>query len=123
MTKALNVPSDRLCILGALLGNYILPEHDLAEFYKKLNITTNLTKTSIEQTIKTLANFVRELPSTELDVVAQKVFGTLSDSKCSKLKQSIQYYINGTKEGFLRYKPVKPTKGKSITISFSKILS
>lgn len=111
LTKALNIPSDRLCILAALLGNYILTENDLADFYKKLNISTNINKTSVEQTIRTIANFVRELPSVELDVVSQKVFGSTSDPRCSKLRHSLQYYLNGTKEGFLHYKPVKPTKG------------
>ncbi|XP_050453694.1 constitutive coactivator of PPAR-gamma-like protein 1 homolog isoform X1 [Cataglyphis hispanica] len=110
-TKALNIPSDRLCILAALLGNYILTESDLADFYKNHNISTNvLNKTSVEQMIKTIANFVRELSSMELDVVSQKVFGSTSDPRCSKLRQSVQYYLNGTKEGFLHYKPVKPTK-------------
>lgn len=111
LTKALNIPSDRLCILAALLGNYILTENDLVDFYKKLNISTNINKTSVEQTIRTIANFVRELPSAELDVVSQKVFASTSDPRCSKLRQSIQYYLNGTKDGFLHYKPVKPTKG------------
>lgn len=112
-TKALNIPSDRLCILAALLGNYILTESDLADFYKNHNISTNvLNKTSVEQMIKTIANFVRELSSVELDVVSQKVFGSTSDPRCSKLRQSVQYYLNGTKEGFLHYKPVKPAKGK-----------
>ncbi|XP_011330413.1 constitutive coactivator of PPAR-gamma-like protein 1 homolog isoform X2 [Ooceraea biroi] len=110
LTKTLNIPSDRLCILAALLGNYILTENDLADFYKKLNINTNHNKTNVEQTIKTIANFVRELPSVELDSVSQKVFGSISDPRSSKLRQSVQYYLNGTKEGFLHYKPVKPTK-------------
>ncbi|KAL2731377.1 constitutive coactivator of PPAR-gamma-like protein 1 [Vespula squamosa] len=114
LLKALNIPADRLCLLAALLGNYILTENNLLDFYKKLNINTNTNKTSIEQTIKTIANFVRELPSVELDVVSQKVFGSLSDPRCSKLRQSVQYYINGTKEGFLHYKPVKPTKAHKI---------
>lgn len=112
LTKALNIPSDRLYILAALLGNYILTENDLADFYKKLNISTNINKTSVEQTIKTIANFVRELPSVELNVISQKVFNSASDPRCSKLRQSVQYYLNGTKEGFLHYKPVKPTKGE-----------
>lgn len=114
LTKVLNIPSDRLYILAALLGNYILTENDLTDFYKKLNICTNVNKTSVEQTIKTIANFVKELSSVELDVVSQKVFGSVSDPRCSKLRQSIQYYLNGTKEGFLHYKPVKPTRGKII---------
>ncbi|KOC61607.1 Constitutive coactivator of PPAR-gamma-like protein 1 like protein [Habropoda laboriosa] len=110
LLKALNIPSDRLCLLSALLGNYILTEHDLTDFYKKLNLNTNLNKVNVEHTIKTIANFVRDLPSVELDVISQKVFGSLSDPRCSKLRQSVQYYINGTKEGFLHYKPVKPNR-------------
>lgn len=110
--KSLNIPSDRLCLLAALLGNYILTETDLADFYKKLNVNASFNKVNVEHTIKTIANFVRDLPSVELDVVAQKVFGSLSDPRCSKLRQSVQYYINGTKEGFLHYKPVKPNRGK-----------
>ncbi|XP_076168865.1 constitutive coactivator of PPAR-gamma-like protein 1 homolog [Ptiloglossa arizonensis] len=108
--KALKIPSTKLYLLAALLGNYILTEQDLADFYKKLNIDTNLNNISVEKTIKTIASFVNELPSVELDVASRKVFGSLSDPRCSKLRQSVQYYINGTKEGFLHYKPVKPTR-------------
>ena len=62
--------------------------------------------------VKTLANFVKNLPSTKEDVVATQVFGSLSDPRCNKLRQSIQYYVNGTKEGFLHYKPIKQLKGR-----------
>ncbi|XP_033337606.1 constitutive coactivator of PPAR-gamma-like protein 1 homolog [Megalopta genalis] len=113
LLKALNIPSDRLCLLAALLGNYILTEQDLADFYKKLNLNTNLNKVNADKnelTIKAIASFVKDLPSVELDVVAQKVFGTLLDSRCSKLRQSVQYYINGTKDGFLHYKLEKLNK-------------
>ncbi|XP_063992108.1 constitutive coactivator of PPAR-gamma-like protein 1 homolog isoform X3 [Diachasmimorpha longicaudata] len=112
VTKSLGVPADRLCVLGALLGNYILTEHDLVDFYKRLNIsTTGPNKTNIDQSIKTIAGYVKELPSGEIDVVAQKVFGSLADPRCSKLRQSVQYYINGTKEGFLHYnKTVKAVR-------------
>lgn len=30
---------DRFCILAALLGNYLLTEQDLADFYRKLGMT------------------------------------------------------------------------------------
>ncbi|XP_020294477.1 constitutive coactivator of PPAR-gamma-like protein 1 homolog isoform X2 [Pseudomyrmex gracilis] len=108
LIKALNIPADRLCILAALLGNDILHENDLLDFYKKLNISINVvSKAGVEHTVKTLSNFVKELPSVELEVVSLKVFGSASDTRCSKLRQSIQYYLNGTKEGFLHYKPAK----------------
>ena len=117
VTKSLGIPSDRLCILVALLGNFILTERELVDFYKKLNITVGPNNPNIEQSIRAIAKFVKELPSVELDAVAQKVFGSLSDPRCSKLRQSIQYYINGTKEGFLHYKPAKLTKRKYISTS------
>ncbi|XP_031829961.2 constitutive coactivator of PPAR-gamma-like protein 1 homolog [Nomia melanderi] len=113
LLKSLNIPSDRLCLLAALLGNYILTEEDLADFYNELNINLKYSKLNVdanERTIQKIASFVKDLPSVELDVVAQKVFGILSDPRCSKLRQSVQYYINGTKDGFLHYKPVKQNR-------------
>lgn len=115
VTKSLGIPSDRLCILGALLGNYILTEHDLVDFYKKLGIsTTGPNKTNIDQSIKTIAGYIKDLPSSDIDSVAEQVFGSLTDNRCIKLRQSVQYYINGTREGFLNYnktaKAVKPAK-------------
>lgn len=111
VNKSLGVSAERSCILAALLGNYILTEQELTDFYKKLNINiTGPNKTNIDQSIKIIAGFVKDLPSICKDVVAQKVFGSLTDPRCSKLYQSVQYYINGTKEGFLHYKTSKPTK-------------
>lgn len=39
LIKGLGVTPERLCILAALLGNYILPETELADVYKKAGIT------------------------------------------------------------------------------------
>jgi hypothetical protein len=56
-----------------------------------------------------VAAFVKGLPSIDnLDNVAVQVFGSSSDKRAAKLKQSVQYYLNGTKDGFLRYRP-QPT--------------
>ncbi|XP_011495096.1 PREDICTED: constitutive coactivator of PPAR-gamma-like protein 1 homolog [Ceratosolen solmsi marchali] len=104
--KGLNIPAERLCIFAALLGNYILSEHDLADFYKIINPSKN--KMNVDQTVRSVANFVKDLPSIELDAVAQKVFGTITDARYWHFKQSVQYYVNGTKDGFLHYKPIKP---------------
>ncbi|XP_043280498.1 constitutive coactivator of PPAR-gamma-like protein 1 homolog isoform X2 [Venturia canescens] len=110
LIKAIGIPADRLCIFAALLGNYILTEHDLIDFYKKLNINVGPNKTNVEQYIRAIGNFVKDLPSNELDIVGQQIFGNLTNPKYFKLRQSVQYYINGTKEGFLHYKPLKPAK-------------
>lgn len=39
LAKGLGLTSDKLCVLAALLGNYILSEHDLDDIYKKAGIT------------------------------------------------------------------------------------
>jgi len=60
---------------------------------------------------------VRTLPSADnLDTTAVQVFGSSSDKRASKLKQSVQYYLNGTKDGFLRYRP-QPT-GKALIFPY-----
>lgn len=49
---------------------------------------------------------MKALPTVDnLDSTAIQVFGTASDKRAAKLKQSVQYYLNGTKDGFLRYRP------------------
>jgi len=63
----------------------------------------------IDMLVKNVAGFVKNLPSIDnLDSTAVQVFGSSSDKRASKLKQSVQYYLNGTKDGFLRYRP-QPT--------------
>jgi hypothetical protein len=39
VAKGLGLQADRFCILAALLGNYLLTERDLADFYHKLGMT------------------------------------------------------------------------------------
>lgn len=60
---------------------------------------------------------MKTLPSIDnLDSTAVQVFGTSSDKRASKLKQSVQYYLNGTKDGFLRYRP--HPAGKSLKYTY-----
>lgn len=67
----------------------------------------------IDMLVKNVAGFVKNLPSIDnLDSTAVQVFGSSSDKRASKLKQSVQYYLNGTKDGFLRYRP-QPTGNAS----------
>lgn len=57
-----------------------------------------------ETIIKAVCQFVRELPSSDVDAACIEVFGDLNDLRAAKLKQAVQYYLNGTKDGFLKYK-------------------
>lgn len=109
LTKALNVTQEQICIMAALLGNFLLPESDLQDFYKKINLTKK-DDNNAENTVRTLADFARGLPPpSNMDGLVTAVFGTLEDRRASRFRQSVQYYLNGTASGFLKYcAPVKP---------------
>lgn len=40
-----------------------------------------------------------------MDATAAALLGSASDPRVPRLKQSIQYYLDGTKDGFLKYRP------------------
>lgn len=103
LAKSLDLPRERFCLLAALLGNYMLTELDLSEFYVRLGLENNSKPDSL---VKAVAGFIKTLDSCDnLDYVASQVFGAVGDKRSAKLKQSVQYYMNGTKEGFLNYRP------------------
>lgn len=112
LAKSLDLPRERFCLLAALLGNYMLTEQDLSDFYARLGLDPNNLKAEV--LVKTVASFIKTLDSSDnLDSVASEVFGAAGDKRSSKLKQSVQYYMNGTKEGFLNYRPpTDQTKSK-----------
>lgn len=47
---------------------------------------------------------MRDLPSSDVDAACIEIFGDLNDLRAAKLKQAVQYYLNGTKDGFLKYR-------------------
>ncbi|XP_034241898.1 constitutive coactivator of PPAR-gamma-like protein 1 homolog [Thrips palmi] len=118
LAKSLDLPRERFCLLAALLGNYMLTEQDLSEFYTRLGLDSNSLKP--DALVKAVALFVKTLDSSDnLDFVATQVFGTAGDKRSAKLKQCVQYYMNGTKEGFLNYRPpsahnADPNKSKKM---------
>lgn len=57
-----------------------------------------------ENNIKKLAEYVSTLPSpSNMDALVVAVFGSQEDKRASKFRQSVQYYLNGTASGFLKY--------------------
>ena len=103
LAESLDLPRERFCLLAALLGNYLLTEQDLSDFYTRLGLEKN---SKPDLLVKAVAGFIKTLDSCEnLDYVASQVFGGVGDKRSAKLKQSVQYYMNGTKEGFLNYRP------------------
>ncbi|KAL1494718.1 hypothetical protein ABEB36_010269 [Hypothenemus hampei] len=115
LCNTLNLTQEQICILVSLLGNFLLPENELQDIYKKINLPKK-DDNSIENSVKPLAEFVRSLPPcSNMNTLVTTVFGSLEDNRACRFRQSIQYYLNGTANGFLKYGvPSKPIKQKSV---------
>ncbi|CAH1644349.1 unnamed protein product [Spodoptera littoralis] len=112
LPQVLDVPQDRLCLMAALLGGTILSEQSLVDFYKRLGITQK-KQVPPEALVKAICQYVRELPSSDVDAACIDVFGDLNDLRAAKLKQAVQYYLNGTKDGFLKYRTASGRRPKN----------
>lgn len=113
IAKCLDLNPNRFCIFAAMLGNHILPDEDLYEFYKELlgrsQEAGKPVKITPENAIRAAVDFVRSLPTVDnLDIVGEAIFRNSTKNKqelIAKFKQCVQYYLNGTQEGFLKYRP------------------
>ncbi|XP_044271706.1 constitutive coactivator of PPAR-gamma-like protein 1 isoform X2 [Tribolium madens] len=106
LTKSLQLTQDQLCVMAALMGNFLLTESDLQDFHKKIGITNIIrdNKSPAEFNVKTLADFVRSLPPpSNMDALVNAMLGYIDEKRASKFRQSVQYYLNGTASGFLKY--------------------
>ncbi|CAB3243440.1 unnamed protein product [Arctia plantaginis] len=112
LPQVLDVPQDRLCLMAALLGGTILSEQSLTDFYKRLGITQKKQQVPPETLVKAVCQFVKELSSSDVDAACIDVFGDLNDLRAAKLKQAVQYYLNGTKDGFLKYRTASGRRPK-----------
>lgn len=117
VAKGLDLHPNRFCVFAALLGNYLLTEEDLLDFYKTIcPEAKNKQVIPSDVLIKAVCAYVRALPNIEnLDSIGAQVFGSTSnanyaDERIQKFKQCVQYYLNGTKDGFLRYRPSNNTR-------------
>lgn len=111
VARSLNVNPNRVCILAALLGNYLLTEEDLAPFHRSLCPDHKGKVIPTETLIPAVVGFVRDLSNPEdLDSLGAQVFPGTQRDKVQRLKHCVQYYLNGTKEGYLRYRP--PGQGR-----------
>lgn len=65
-----------------------------------------LGQTAQEDLIRAVVKFiVNRCDVNNLVTIGAQVFGSVSDPRVAKFKESVQYFLNGTKDGFLRYKP------------------
>lgn len=115
IAKSLDLNPNRFCLFAALLGNHILTEEDLYDFYKDLLLRASQEagksiKPILDNVIRAVVDYVRSIPDiSNMDLVGDAIFRDSAKGNklelISKLKQSVQYYLNGTEEGFLRYNP------------------
>lgn len=106
VARSLNLHPHRFCVLAALLGNYLLSEEELAPFHRSLCPEAKGKVIPPETLIPAVVGFVRGLPSTEdLDALGARVFPGAPREKVQRLKNCVHYYLNGTRDGFLRYRP------------------
>lgn len=106
VARSLNLHPNRFCVLAALLGNYLLSEEDLTPFHRSLCPDAKGKAIPPETLIPAVVEFVRGLPSTEdLDALGARVFPGAPRDKVQRLKNCVHYYLNGTRDGFLRYRP------------------
>lgn len=68
--------------------------------------------------VRKLAEYLSKINvSSNLDEVVVQILGSDSDPRAQDLKRSIQYYLDGTKDGFLRYRSVTSGECSLIWIS------
>lgn len=52
LTKTLKITQEQVCIMAALLGNFLLPESELQDLYKKLGLTKGESVSKFDINVK-----------------------------------------------------------------------
>lgn len=54
--------------------------------------------------VRALAKFVKSMETSDLDRAGQEIFGAVGGERAAKFRRAVQYYLDGTKGGFLKYR-------------------
>ena len=87
------------------MGSHILTREELTSFHAKLvpemkGAEEGKYKVGGERIIRAVINYVRALPSVDdYAVITKDVFGQDNDPRTSLLQKSVQYFVQGSKEG------------------------
>lgn len=117
MAKSLDLNPNRFCLLGALLGNHILPSKELKEFHMRLappeTTVSGKHKVNFDRVIRAVVNYIRSLPKIDdFERIGTDVFGSDKDPRIKKLKSSMNYYQSMSQEGYTKHKPKHNKKNK-----------
>ncbi|XP_053641364.1 constitutive coactivator of PPAR-gamma-like protein 1 homolog isoform X4 [Cherax quadricarinatus] len=106
VAKGLGLQRNYFCLLAALLGNYLLTETDLRDFYVSLIPGYDKQQTPQEDVIRAVVKFiVNRCDVNNLLTIGAQVFGSVSDPRVAKFKESVQYFLNGRRDGGQRHPP------------------
>ena len=87
------------------MGSHILTREELTSFHAKLvpemkGAEEGKYKVGGERIIRAVINYVRALPSVDdYAVISKDVFGQDNDPRTCLLQKSVQYFVQGSKEG------------------------
>lgn len=114
----LKLSKDKLCALLSLLGNFVLPQHELFDYYKRCGINQIISKVSGEEVVKKIVDSLQSLPPIKhnLDEIAVLILGHKDDKRVPKLKKSIQYYLDGANDNVIKNKTKFQEKNKNIMV-------
>ena len=78
-------------------------------------------KHGFDRVIRAVINYVRAVPSIDdYETLGQDIFGSEQDSRIRHLKDAVQYFHKGTKDGYSKQKPKPSKKGKNIPFENEK---
>ena len=114
--KNLDLNPNRFCLLATLLGNHIVPSAELAEFHARLapeiKQATGKYNVGFDRVIRAVINYIRALPTIDdYETLGRDVFGDSKDPRIVRLRQSVKYYLYGSKEGYVKQRP-NPSNNK-----------
>jgi hypothetical protein len=117
VAKSLDLNPNRFCLLGALLGNHILPARDLRPFHLSLapELKDSKLKTVFDKVIRCVVNYIRALSKIDdYERICNDVFGFPDDPRLTQLKASLLYYHSASEDGYATHKPAvaKAAAGK-----------
>jgi len=115
VAKELDLNPNRFSLMAGLLGNHVVTEKDLADFHKKLVPDDEKDAKAV---IKGVVDYVRSLQTVE-DVAAlgAQIFGSGTDFRVKKLQDVVEYYNNGTEDGYKKFIPSRRKKREGIKLA------
>lgn len=91
---------DNFNLLNVTIICYWMPKYSFRTYIEKIYCFQSIS----EAKVKALAEYIHRLPlPSNMDALVTEIFGSVDDKRASAFRQSVQYYLNGTASGFLKY--------------------